>query len=83
MKKPPPLRPEKAEDCCGVEDLFGTGFRLENAEFCGLFGLDTLEKPRLLNASVKPPIEEEPVVCWLIGGGAVGACMPPKEPEWE
>ena len=80
-KKLPPLRPEKAEDCCGVDDLLGTGFRVEKAEFCGLFGLDTLEKLRLLKASLKPPMEEEPVFCWVTCGCAGDDCMPPKEPE--
>lgn len=82
------LGPENADDCCGVDvdDLLGTGFRLEKAEFCGLFGLDTLEKLRLLNASLKPPMppRDEPVGCWVICGAAAGDdCMPPKEPEWE
>lgn len=104
-KKPPPLRPEKADadDCCGVDDLLGaenaddccgvdvddllgTGFRLEKAEVCGVFGLDTLEKLRLLKASLKPPRppRDEPVDCWVICGAAAGIdCMPLKEPVWE
>lgn len=58
---------EKADDCCGVDvdDLLGTGFKLEKADVWGVFGLDTLEKPRLLKASLKPPRppNDEPVDC--------------------
>lgn len=82
------LGAENADDCCGVDadDLLGTGFRLEKAEVCGVFGLETLEKLRLLKASLKPPRppNDEPVGCWVICGAGAGAdCIPPKDPEWE
>lgn len=86
-KKPPPLRPENAEDdgcdwCWGwgVDLLLDMGFRLEKAEFWGLLGLDMLEKLRLLNASFSPPPDGW-LTCWVICGGAVGDARLPKEPE--
>lgn len=82
-KKPPPLRPENADDdCCGwgVDLLLDTGFKLEKAEFWGLLGLEMLEKLKLLKASFSPPPDGW-LTCWLICGGAVGDAILPNEPE--
>lgn len=81
-KKLPPPRPENADDCCGwgVDLLLETGFKFENAEFWGLFGLDMFEKLKLLKASFNPPPDGW-LTCWVICGGPVGDAKLPKEPE--
>lgn len=77
-KKLPPLRPENAEDCCGGGDLLlDMEPKPANAEFCVLFGLDMLEKLRLLKAS----FNEDWAGCWLIWGAAAAAVGEPREPK--
>lgn len=54
LKKPPPLRPEKALLCCGGGDLvLDMPPRPEKADVAGLLGLEMLLKLRLLKASLK------------------------------